>query len=285
METSTYRIEGSRPYKFTGTLLKTDGGAHRVYVGGVRRSTCVMFSVYDEEPIPNLDAVGYDAECANDGNLEKSRGTVVMLKTAMKFVCALFPETREIRLKDTSFIQCKLNKTVPLALLYIAKHRKTWYESKFSALPCDNPEYAVALRELNAKLDERIDKPYNQFYETYVKIHRIGIKGYREALRPMYQAATSYRDFIRRVDEEFEDCIIFYMWLSYFMSRIGATRLNLQETYFSVSRGKIDAWAPVIQVTQDSQPQHGQQGGVSINNDFFDIESIRRRRFGKPSSS
>lgn len=95
--------------------------------------------------------VGYDKRCNADGALSRSQGTISMLKAALLFAWHHFKKLEVIGLKDQSVVDCN---GMPLSLpaIYLAEHRKTWYEKHFG-FECEDASHAVVLNRYQRRLD------------------------------------------------------------------------------------------------------------------------------------
>ena len=106
----------------------------KVFIGS--RKKCVSFSVYDYDPDPNLDGLGYSEHCNTTGNLQRGPDTQHMLKTALQFMMHKYPNnSKKFLFRDTSYIQGSRETKISLAHYHILHYHKTWYEKHFLAEP------------------------------------------------------------------------------------------------------------------------------------------------------
>lgn len=228
----------SWPYKFHAIVLKDpENGLHRIKFGG--KKGCVMFSIYDDEIDPNLDGISYGRECAynRENPLEgllPSAGTVDMANVAFAFVSSVFPDKGDVILKDQSKITCNKNRKVSLQHYYIAKHAKTWYQAKFGAKLAnrsDKRDFRAMLEYLESKYRET----FEEFCSKYVIpiVSKAQFDSLKDILRDNFESSKTYREFLEKLAED-HDCLVFYKWLSYFMSKI--TNFPFHDAYWKIPK-------------------------------------------------
>ena len=71
-------------------LVYNDKNSHmyRIQFGG--KQACVFISIYENDPYPHLESIGYDKKCNLAGDLEHGKGTIDLLKAAMTFIHTQF---------------------------------------------------------------------------------------------------------------------------------------------------------------------------------------------------
>jgi hypothetical protein len=232
-------------------------GIYRVIIGGDKG--CVFFSVYKDEPdsySPNLDGLAFDENKCTIGEikLEPNVGTVRMLKASIVFLCQLFPQIKNVLFKDASLMNCYKNIKINLYDFYIAKYGKTWYESKFNAIPESDPyTYYNFLNEINVIMNSPIDKPWEEFYNKYILTNQV-VNKHKDFLEIIYNNVNSLREFIINVhvssDGKRRDCMIFDVWLSKLMIDVGRKKLQLNNRLFKIERKNIDDWNYNIRITE-----------------------------------
>jgi len=113
----------------------------RVHIGNKKK--CIVMSVYFDDNEPNIDAIGYDENCNETGDLVQNTGTIHMIRSAMAFVVNHYKQFKfkKFQLKDKSTIRCSKGYWMPLNIYYLVKHGKTWYEKKLGAVPANPSKY------------------------------------------------------------------------------------------------------------------------------------------------
>lgn len=156
-------------------IIHEDTYMYRVRYGG--KKACVNFSVYKEEErqrrvrgmsiqeYPNLDGVGWSAECSIGSPLENGDGTQTMVKSALCFLVWRFPIIKHVQFIDASKKTCKFNISIDLATFHFSKHGKTWYEDKFDA-KLINKNQQKYIDRANVSLDTKHEKDFNGFLES-----------------------------------------------------------------------------------------------------------------------
>lgn len=173
MEQTNFKIT-SGSYKFVVSILE-DKYMYKVRYGG--KKACVNFSVYKEEDkeFPNLDGVGYSADCSIGDPLENSSGTQAMVKSALYFLVWRFPFIKHVQFIDASKKTCKLNISIDLATFHFAKHGKTWYQDKFDA-QLINKNQQKYIDRAKVLLDSNHDKDFEGFWTKHILKHAGNIK-------------------------------------------------------------------------------------------------------------
>lgn len=203
---------------------KDDDKIYYIGFGGTRK--CIDITVYDRNPIAYLSGLRHDDACALNCELPTGDlGTVLMVKAALQFVVKKYTFVIEFRLIDESSIMCKKDVKISLMYLYFAKHGKTWYMSKFNAkiVPTTSASKHI-LEEANTYMITakfKKDTSWAQFETRFlydVKTKRR--KRLCDKLRPLYEQANTFREFIMSVANTYEDCYVFCNWLDKFMSQL-----------------------------------------------------------------
>lgn len=166
---------------------------HKIHFGGQKK--CIVMSIYlDKFSHPNLDAYSHHEKCNVSGDLLHGKGTVHMLRTAIRFAHALFPEIHYMpfELIDLSYIPCAHGYELSLPHYYIAYHGKTWYEAKFKATPAQGSEtYRDAVHAFEPILQQPLSLSFSSFATTYHVPPPL-----RHVLEPLYTKASSMKDFL-----------------------------------------------------------------------------------------
>lgn len=176
-------------------------GIDKVYFGGKKK--CVAFSVYLDEPWPNLDGIGYDPDCNISGTLEQGKGTRHMILSAFEFINSIYGPQEKVLLKDTSTINCN-GYDMSLACYYLLYYGSTYYQKHFQAVPFEKSleEYKQDVSNMRSFLKT---KPHAD--ELFHTIHNKKRKG---TLTMMYDKCNSIQEFITNIKGN--DCNIFRYW-------------------------------------------------------------------------
>lgn len=173
----------------------------KVYVGGRRK--CVAFSVYLDEPMPNLDALGFHEDCVTEGEMAHGRGTRHLLKTALAFLHLRY-QTRHVLLRDASTIACN-GYEMPLAQYSLLHHQKTWYQKHFRAVPSSAPRHRRFQEDLATWKNMLGTKPMPLF-------HKVQGKARKQQLDTWYVPCDNLKDFFAFLKDK--DCIVYKDWVS-----------------------------------------------------------------------
>lgn len=175
----------------------------KVYFGGKRK--CVTFSVYFDEPHPNLDALGHNENCNISGDLQRQHGTNHMITSAFAFIRHMYAKkgvSDTYMLRDASYIHCQAY-MMSLASYYIMHYDKTWYEKKFKAIPTyDEEEYRKCVK---AWKQLKASKPImSDFFQSVQNKKR------RSYLEGVYTQVESLGEFLEQLKDM--DCLVYKDW-------------------------------------------------------------------------
>ena len=239
-----YAVQDGGRAEYPAELQTTPSG-WRLRFGAV---PCVIFDVYyphdeideqdrvqvlEELATAHLMGVSYSDRCTTSGDMERGKGTVAMLKTAMKFLKVLFPAVTGATFKDTSHVDCAQNTSVSLKHLSLARYSKTWYMRYFDAEPGSNmKEQVMADLQLGQRaMVTSLMMSYDNFYELeiYDSNDRPKVKQFKESMRKYYDGyydtetnthvpkAASCREFVERLTDI--DCVMIETWLARFVDK------------------------------------------------------------------
>jgi hypothetical protein len=240
-----YKIR-SKKYEFYATIQEYEH-EHRIKFGGARQ--CINISIYPDNNIPNINGISYDSECSIGKDLHPGDGTIEMVKSALRFVKDLYPNTKEFMLKDHSKIKCKNKIEIPLYYYYITKYGKTWYQDKFGAKPYVKEE-RKHIKELVRFLKESPMLGIEEFDKVYVKASGCQLRNFADHFREEYESSRSYMEFLKNVISN-NDCGILMNWFQYFMYK--HSDFNFGEAFWVVKVG--NDWDDVTYETIDSKPR------------------------------
>lgn len=199
-------------------------------IGG-NYTDCVNVSItYDKfgKPISaKIPTLVYDEECSLSAPLDRGEGTIIMIKTLLRYIKNKIPEINEFIFEDKSNIECGTEEekqqkrrrkrgthATPIALYYfsIAFNGVTWYEKHFNAYQEDltlHTAYRTRVRELLK--DETIKPPFNDFL-LIAQPPRL----YLDELEALYEKAKTYGDFFKSIPKD-DRCRLVREWISRFM--------------------------------------------------------------------
>lgn len=204
---------------------------------------CINGSIeYDNEYNPRfgiLSHAEYDAECSVGSSLNKGVGSVLMIKTFLRYIHEKYPTVTTFHFSDMSRIECATDENiahsmasgrprkrgtyiVPMSLPYlsIAYNDKTWYEKYFNAEYLD-PEMHNRYRNSLQFLHRSSDKPSFDFFTSLASVP---ISQY-DYLRPKYNNTATYHEFFHSIPKR-DRCVILRPWLEKFMQYYINTTFN-----------------------------------------------------------
>lgn len=268
------------PHVFRATVHleyhdESDGSSvYRIRVGGATSCIYIMYDTYEDYAY--ISKAKHDANCVlqcldhtDPCQLERSQGTVKLIKTALLFTIQQFPKIKGFTFYDHSTIDCKDDVTIDLAEYYIAKHGKTWYEKKLNARLFDDRHHLLYTTAITNFKNLQITNTPDHFYDQYVRpyepqIRMTGRRGFFKYLRDYFNKhmrtyptyATMLREMINAPrdgdSQEPYDCIIFQKWLSAFIQ--GMIPIDIHNLEWVVPRSVVDTWTYDITVIQNQNP-------------------------------
>lgn len=118
-----------------------------IFIGNpkLKPKPCVDIAIIDDEAI--LQDLQYMSTCSANNFPKRGQGTIEMLQASLKWVCTRYPELKEIRLTDKSYIPTN-ESIIPLPEYSMLVHGQTWYQRHFGAIP--DPSSAVTKKIVSA---------------------------------------------------------------------------------------------------------------------------------------
>lgn len=160
-----------------------------------------------------IDRVEYNKACVKDGSLTPREGMQQFVSTCLYTMTRLFPNIKNLNLKDDSRIYCQEgSKTHKLSLAhdYILKYNQTYYEKKYIAQlpPPLYEKYKESLNVLDAPLD-----PYEFQVQRFPQL-----LPYQE----IYTSSSSPRMFLQALRTAYNDQYCFEVgpWLHKYMDML-----------------------------------------------------------------
>jgi hypothetical protein len=158
---------------------------------------CVIIAIKDTSSNEAyIDRVEYDNKCAIDSELEKRGGTYELVSAALCTLKTKYPTIKLVTLIDNSHILCeednKLYK-LNLALDYISKYNKTWYELKFNA---KLPKHLMDTYKYSLKI---LDEPIDVFE------YQVERGAFLKSYESIYNKSKTPRDFFSNLRKTLKD--------------------------------------------------------------------------------
>ena len=232
MSTDTIKVG---KYSFTikdNCIFNTEGKIYgRNFQIGGNYADCVNVSIlYDREGNPisaKIPTLVYDEECSLGAPLDRGEGTVILIKTLLRYIKNKIPTINEFVFEDKSNIECgtddeKYQKrrrkrgtyAVPIVLYYfsIAFNGETWYEKHFNAYQKDvltHSAYKIRIMEMLHNI--AIKMQFNDFL-LLSQPQRRNV----EELKILYEKAQTYGTFFNSIAKK-DRCRLVRDWLPTFM--------------------------------------------------------------------
>ena len=282
-----YKITVSSPDKstkqrFTASVQEFND-LYKVRYGGTR--ACVFYSVYKngDDEYPNLDSVGSYPDCNLSGDLSNKEGTILLIKSSMKFLLWRFPYIKHIQLLDVSTKECAGKVSIDFPTFHFAKYGKTWYQDHFDAIPLDKE-----IRGIMAKADKSLNKKYGEtfdvFYKEYIKRHVENMKKVKKSdvynmMFECWNNSKTYRGFISAVSAH--DCILLQIWLKeYIKILMNGMSLNIS---WKIKVQNITSWSIETDIRESKTiPKFINQNGGE-EEELFDMKDFLLKRNAKIS--
>jgi hypothetical protein len=186
-------------------------------IGGTN-TNCVNISITykDEQPIyANIPYLLHDPDCSVDKNLEKGKGTIIMIKTLLEYIHNKIPSITEFHFEDKSSIESatheeiqkkssrfmkKGTNIIPIPLYYfsIAFNGITWYEKHFNARLKDSEKHRLYREKVEYLLYSTELKKNTPFIDFLQKAQPPVIDIIHE-LEPYYNESKTFGDFFQSI--------------------------------------------------------------------------------------
>ena len=248
MTSETINI-GKYSFNINDNISKTQEGliySRNFQIGG-KYSDCVNVSIKygsnGKAISAKIPTLVYNEDCSLTTPLDRGEGTVLMIKTLLKYINNKIPEINEFVFEDKSNIEyyalapsCALDGTSaecgtdeekhqkrrrkpgtyarPLVLYYfsIAFNCVTWYEKHFNAYQYDLKQHSMYRMRVKDLLKNKEMKPsFNEF----LLIAQPPMK-YLEELKILYETTKTYGEFFSSIPKD-DRCHLIREWLPTFM--------------------------------------------------------------------
>lgn len=224
----TYKIVKAGKYNFKITEKRMAFGdriiSHTFKIGGdYDNCISVSYTYNNNKPVSaKIPHALYEPECSVGSDLEKGAGTIIMLKTLLKYVYSKIPTVQTFTFEDMSNIDCidkDMSKPIPrsptkplnLAYFSLAYNSETWYEKHFNARMSNKTKYT----KYKERLDFLTNPSKKMEFVHFLEIVKPDQEQYIY-LESIYNKSTTYRDFFELIPKT-KRCDILYNWLSSFM--------------------------------------------------------------------
>jgi len=193
IKTVLYEIEGlglhtyCKMYKIHRDTLH----AYTISFGTKKKDFCITASYnHDKSDEIYIDRIEKKNNCIVGKSFDEIKeGTIKLVNLSLSVLKIMFPLIKKFAFVDASQIKCSNNDTMSMALDYIIKYNKTWYEKQFGAeLPEKNGIKKVYTDSLLV-----LDRPSIDF--LLVKNAVKGIELYEDA----YIISKTPREFINHL--------------------------------------------------------------------------------------
>jgi hypothetical protein len=227
-------------------VLPSDKQQYNIAFGGTNK--CIDITLYKNQEKGWLSGLKHDVGCAFNKPLPRGdEGTVIMVKSAIAFIKKRYPFVTHFEFLDTSTISCKKKTRISLAYLQFAKYGKTWYSSKFGALPCD-PDQQVRMATLNDFMEsdqEKAKYSFDRFKQEHLDLEiEVAYKSFDnkedlaarllDVIKPVFEETKNFREFVFALDRKFpKNCLVFVGWLQPFLMKVG--QVQFHQTHWSFS--------------------------------------------------
>lgn len=169
---------------------------NNIKLGG--RTFCVNLVLYEKETSLYWLKTDIGGCELNEKDIH-GKNTVNMTDLAFSILRKYYPERTTVTLLDDSGFSWKdKNRTYKTNFLkgYLLFHGKTWYEDKFNAVMCNSDIYKVYRDKADNNFDDPSKKP------AVFDFMNIDCK---EKLEPLYLESKTWREFINRLLEKYEE--------------------------------------------------------------------------------
>jgi hypothetical protein len=252
--------------------------SYSITIGGIS-SKCINMSVGLSKTDKSLSAEISHLESFPDCNFEnftEKGDTVDMIRAAMQFISAKFPDVKHVYFEDASNIDCgvtknrKYEKPFSLAYLYLSQYGKTWYEYHFNAKQTNPTQYT--LYQENSKA---LSAPINISFSEIVKF---ASEEQKTKFAPYFDAATekSWIELFNSIPVS-ERCPIFFNWLSSVIDKIVKYSYNPRGWVINIDEMPKTEFA----ILDSPPPQKGgsRRTRKSKNRTYFSNQSVFTQGF------
>ena len=213
-------------------LLRDEIYCRNVKIGG-NYSDCISVSISYKDNRPDsasIPYIVYDPECSFEVFLDRGEGSVIMIKTLLKYIHEQIPTITEVNFQDNSNIECA-NETeiqkgskhrkkgtnlypIPLYYFSIAFNGQTWYEKHFNAKQKDSNKHNAYRTKIQDLLHSTALKSNTSFLQ-FLQISTPPLDVIDE-LQTYYEGSNTFGKFFQSMPKH-QRCKLVRDWIASFM--------------------------------------------------------------------
>lgn len=196
-------------------------------IGSKNYTDCVnVFVSYNSDNRPNkahIPTLVSHRLCATDNNLESGEGSILMIKTILRYIHEKIPEITNVSFEDFSKLECgtdeeklaKQSRALSLFYFSLAFNGITWYEKHFNAkLDSDRyQKYREGVRTILYNKESKMD------FEQFLAISTPQQHEQILELKQYYEKANTYHEFFSSIPQK-RRCPLVRNWIHTFMAHV-----------------------------------------------------------------
>ena len=219
-----------RIYSLNGFKIKVYDSAYLVIIRiGIENEECIRLTIIKDDNPANynaeLDIFNYQIGCNITGDMERTEGTKLMMKTIIEFIKSKYPMITQLFLLDASMFKCdkigNYRNSFSLYDYYVFKYGSTYYNHNFGAEIVYQSD--IETHEINKKLikDFIINKTLLEKY-LIKEIGKIPVASMKEDISEFINAIRDNElatEFIKRYRFNDNTCYLMH-FLFLFIKKI-----------------------------------------------------------------
>jgi hypothetical protein len=265
---STYLKFKTPHYSFQMEIMQNKKTVYNSYyfIVGDKQRPCLEGSINLEttsnnerykqyENIASLDKIDALTECSLEDTSTEYQNKYSfgreLLDTILFFINSQFPQVKNIKLTDMSFIPCNRNTNDILDLLSysIALYGQTWYEKNANAYIKPNEKYELYRNQVKNYMDKKTktDMNFEYFYNIILNKNMYAkelVNENYEIYENMFKESQSFPDFFSKINKlikKEEKCRFFKSWLYDFI----ASHVMVERTWYIDLYPKIEVLSKI----------------------------------------
>lgn len=232
-------------------MIYYKGNIININIGGPDRK-CIQLYIQNRQLLVN-EFVFNDACCLAGKGLEKSDGTIDMVRAAIVFIARKFPGLIDrFEYQDSSYFACpylrdgkKVSTNIELAPHHLLLYGKTWYERIFGSKyvkPLIKHKTAIDIARKNRNI--HIIGTYDDF-SSKVRSTSVASMSWednnRELMKSLFDQSKTLKEFLNKVqslDRSLQPCLYFdgrlqalYRFVGFDMKDITGTSWEIKDVY------------------------------------------------------